>query len=1527
MKDDPQAWMRAVLSGAPLPEKQQDPSTGNDALDVIQGAFAGGLAGMAETAQAGVGALAGREFARGTIGQVSQGLRGIQQRNLPSPEARGTFLGEYFPSAVGSVGSFMLPVGPLGAALRVGRIGSGVLGSLAGVAQAAGPAYYEAKGRGLSEPEAWTAFLAQGAGGATEGLGAVVPGIGKLGAWMAGVNQRSGGALARGVATAMAREFGQETGQGLIDSVIDRDLMEYPEAQQDLLEILKDRAVQEGLPAAVLGALFGAVEVATAQTPRADVGTDKPAVGQESAQRTDAEPGAPQVELTPEDSAALDSFRRDTGAADAELVEPPQEYGPAIEFARRRGHTVRTVRGPVEGYFEPDTGTIFVSEGLAPDAAMSVVRGHEMAHALRSRDAGTWDEFRASIVEADPEGVAAYEATASERYKAATGRDLTQDVAQEEGVSYWTQHVLSPWLRETESNPARLARLAVDNRNMFQRIVEAGLDLLNSFGAKFKTRAAEMRELRKALGAGERLTVEQGRALADRYMRAMGGLEAEFGAQESAALTQQMQGAPLERGAGADAMLESEQMIGGEQAIEAMRRGPAMLPAAPVEGVRRAFEPVSPTVQRQLGVGRLRTQVAVNQSGVALGETQEQVGAREMAEPKPAKEVEVVDAEGNVTGTMREPRFAFSSSLNEAIADSPLRAHIGERAKVYRAAAARMYRAFVDALEPVRAELPKVYDEETLRRSATGERINKLVKPRQEKFSATLKKHGIKLDEIGEFLKARGAVLRNRYMEQINKDPETGEDIGGLSGMTDQEAAEILARVRADSRYKGFVELANQYDEINQITRDTWRTSGDKKAEEIDRIEKAYSPEAARELGIADPDNDWKSYYVAFRTAADEEVLEGLSVGAGPQGTGRGLSAGGDPTKRAFGRRSEASNPVPFAFVDLESAIIRAGKLDTLRTVARSVEARANPEFARVVSIPTKRGINPETGVVEDIPDPAWRSRPDTVAFKESDGKLRAIIFSRKYAYLAPILKGETMTKAVPGINTLTRTMGGLLTRWNPAFFLTNYWRDLFQVTLAAHAKQGRAFAADVLKGQRSAMRDLYRAEFGGEVSARMQEYRESGARIGTYGFQDYASTAKQIESDLTSGKVRDAAQATKRLIEGFNDIAENATRFAVYNAARDRGMPIEKAALLAKQEIGVNFERRGEFGPLMSSLYAFANAGIQGNANALSAIGTQRGAQAVGAIAAFGVLVDQMNRALSGDDEDGEPIYDNRPEWQKNASLLIETGGGGVVQIPMPHGWRWFYNIGRRMSAGVLSGQYDAKDVAELAFMEAFDTVSPLGAGPLEQIAAPTVADPLVQLSTNRAWTGKRIAPENLPFGAQKPASQLYWRNTPDLPVEIARILSEATQFDDSGVGELEFSPNHIEHFLRAAVGGLGSTIVSASNNATELAQGKLPRAADTVFLNRFYGEASPWAIDTRFSEARKEIESVKARYDELRKAGEGARALEWRKANMPLFQAIGAMKLAERQLSSIPNTVENEERRRAVKARFNAHLRKQKT
>ncbi|EKC0363844.1 hypothetical protein OOS00_005487, partial [Escherichia coli] len=120
-------------------------------------------------------------------------------------------------------------------------------------------------------------------------------------------------------------------------------------------------------------------------------------------------------------------------------------------------------------------------------------------------------------------------------------------------------------------------------------------------------------------------------------------------------------------------------------------------------------------------------------------------------------------------------------------------------------------------------------------------------------------------------------------------------------------------------------------------------------------------------------------------------------------------------------------------------------------------------------------------------------------------------------------------------------------------------------------------------------------------------------------------------------------------LVEDANGAVENALRLSAYKHARDAGLSRQQAASLAKN-MTVNFNRRGEQGALMNSLYMFANASIQGTANLVRTLGHLNGDGpllerlrwknlnvpqkiALAAVGA-GYLLGSLNRSVAGEDD-----------------------------------------------------------------------------------------------------------------------------------------------------------------------------------------------------------------------------------------------------------------------------------------------------
>jgi hypothetical protein len=114
-------------------------------------------------------------------------------------------------------------------------------------------------------------------------------------------------------------------------------------------------------------------------------------------------------------------------------------------------------------------------------------------------------------------------------------------------------------------------------------------------------------------------------------------------------------------------------------------------------------------------------------------------------------------------------------------------------------------------------------------------------------------------------------------------------------------------------------------------------------------------------------------------------------------------------------------------------------------------------------------------------------------------------------------------------------------------------------------------------------------------------------------------------------------------------------------------------------RNLTVNFNKKGELGTAIGSLYMFANAGMQGQARMLTALHpkNRRVWMAVGALAAPAAHVDRFNLGIGGDDEAGMANYMKIPSWERDKNIIIMGPGETYGKIPLPYGFSPFAVLG----------------------------------------------------------------------------------------------------------------------------------------------------------------------------------------------------------------------------------------------------------
>ena len=310
----------------------------------------------------------------------------------------------------------------------------------------------------------------------------------------------------------------------------------------------------------------------------------------------------------------------------------------------------------------------------------------------------------------------------------------------------------------------------------------------------------------------------------------------------------------------------------------------------------------------------------------------------------------------------------------------------------------------------------------------------------------------------------------------------------------------------------------------------------------------------------------------------------------------------------------------------------------------------------------------------------------------------------------------------------------------------------------------------------------------------------------------------------------------------------ENAVRVAAFKVSVEKGMSDEKAASLAKN-LTVNFNRKGQISPIAGSLYAFFNASVQGTArlaNTLFVLNDPKdirsvrlspaGKKIVAGGMALGVF-QALALAMAGYDDD-EP-----PEFLKDKNLILPTGGGKYLIIPMPLGFNVLPGLGRITTeyilgqAGLTTGAKGPGDKLSQAFGLIVDSFNPLGSSGFAQTLAPTIADPFIAVETNKDAFGRPIHREDR---ATNPTPG-YLRTRENASV-LGKGLAEFLNYVSGGTkyqkGAWSPTGDDIDYLAGQVTGGVGREIIKAGEAVKALATGEELPSYRVPIAGKLYGE-----------------------------------------------------------------------------------------
>ncbi len=804
------------------------------------------------------------------------------------------------------------------------------------------------------------------------------------------------------------------------------------------------------------------------------------------------------------------------------------------------------------------------------------------------------------------------------------------------------------------------------------------------------------------------------------------------------------------------------------------------------------------------------------------------------------------------------------------------------------------------------ADEKDVYLQEELFHGRAAARTEDFVNKELGPLVMEMKMRGIDIPTLDEYLHARHAEEANALI--ADREPSMPD---GGSGMTNKAARDYMAKLPAAERQR-LEAVAAKVDSILGKTRQMYADYH----LESDATVKGWG-------------QMFKHYVPLMREDKD-----------GGMGIGQGFSIKGKETKGRTGSTRKVVDILANIAMQRERAIVRGEKNHVATALVGLATANPNPEFWHTGPPPTERVYDPKTNSVVDRADPLYKSRENVVVakIKQPSGEVKEVAVSfnednERAMRMAAALKNldASQLNGVLGVSAkITRYFAAINTQYNPIFGTVNLVRDFQGALLNLSTTPLKSHKTEIAGHTLSALKGIYldaRAAREGkpQTSAWATLWEEFQAEGGQTGYRDmFASSndrAKAIEHELNPtkwmdsplGKVFTAGGALKvplsiaqkkatglfNWLSDYNLAMENAVRLSAYKVGLEQGMSKQQAASLAKN-LTVNFNRKGQVGQQAGAIYAFFNASMQGSARIGQTLFDMDGSDVKSIrlsstgkkIVYGGMLLGTMQALLlaAAGFDDEEP-----PDFVRERSLIIPTGGKSYITIPMPLGLHVLPNMGRIPTEFALGGfKQPAKHITKLLGLT-IGAFNPVGGGAsLAQTLSFTATDPIIALAENKDWTGKPIAKTS--YNKATPGHALV-KDTASYP---SKVLAEAINWMMGGTkytaGVFSPTPDQIDYLWGQATGGVGRELSKIQQTASATITGEDLPVHKIPLVGRFYGNAETQsAQSSKFYATINRLNEHEAEIKGLQKDRKGAELSEYLAENPEarLFKMANAVEL----------------------------------
>lgn len=771
-----------------------------------------------------------------------------------------------------------------------------------------------------------------------------------------------------------------------------------------------------------------------------------------------------------------------------------------------------------------------------------------------------------------------------------------------------------------------------------------------------------------------------------------------------------------------------------------------------------------------------------------------------------------------------------------------------------------------------------------------------------------LKNNNIDWADFDKYLYAQHARERNEYLRS------KGSKAVDPSGMSDKEAADIISKLRTPRMEEAARMVYKLLKKTNQLR------------VESGLLPKSFLNPAAHNAATGDNLPVYQRY-VPLRGWEDDPETEDASMNAG-----QGFNINGKEIKSATGRNSKAANILAHVMMQHVEAIIRAEKNQVGNAMLKMVLNNPVPGVS-VNEYETKPAVV-NGKIVYRAQLPSLFDKESVFATKK-DGKLYIMEFADKRTARALNNSGrEALNPLFKAMSKISRYMASINTMFSPEFVIFNFARDIQTAALNLSQYDLDKIRMQTIRDVGKAFKAISHAEgaqfwkaFGSPDQKWVGYYKDflaDGAStefLGLQTIEDMKDEMSKLVEDYNNksslSKAKHALQYVGSLFERHNSAIENATRLSVYVNAIKAGMTREKAAEIAK-EITINFNRKGEYGPVMNAAYVFYNAAVQGNAALVRGIiKNKKFRRMMGSVVVMGMMNDLVNRMVAGEDDKGENLWDKLPDYmkQRNFIMMNPYTGNVMFQFPMPYGFNAFWNAGRYAGAAV-SGSMSPGTALLNTFTSYVDAFNPLGNGDLLTIATPTLIDPWVESAMNKNFAGAPIMPEGNPFGPQTPDAYKFFNSTSPLFTKTAEWLNKLTGGTEVRSGLIDVSPETLEYALDYLTGATGATVMRSAELARKLVAGDWEDLEwNDVPLARKLFASIPKNVDQQeYAQMRDDVMLAKQGIDQARKQRDHEKIKSIMAEEREKLTISRTFQSIDRRLSDLRNQIKNIDYNKAI-------------